>query len=86
VTKSFDVVLSGFSGVEDVEQRNAAGAASRAGFEQYWWDAGFFMFTVPMENLKPTLGDQSFSGSGSAAGGSFTGSGKIHIVIKHAPK
>jgi len=85
VTKSFDVVLSGFSGVEDVNQRNAAGAASRAGFQQYWWDAGFFMFTVPMRNLNPVLGDQNFSGSGSAAEGAFTGSGKLHIVIKHTP-
>jgi hypothetical protein len=85
VTKSFDVVLSGFSGVEDVKNRNAAGAASRAGLKQYWWDAGFFMFTVPMRNLNPILGDQNFSGSGSAADGAFTGSGKIHIVIKHTP-
>ncbi len=85
VTKSFDVVLSGFSGVEDVKNRNTAGAASRAGLKQYWWDAGFFMFTVPMRNLNPTLGDQDFSGSGSAADGAFTGSGKIHIVIKHTP-
>ncbi len=85
VTKSFDVVLSGFSGVEDVKNRNAAGAASRAGLQQYWWDAGFFMFTVPMRNLNPILGDQEFSGSGSAADGAFTGSGKIHIVIKHTP-
>jgi hypothetical protein len=86
VTKSFDVLLSGFSGVEDEKGRNAAGAASRAGFQQYWWDAGFFMFTVPMQNLNPTLGDGSFSGSGSAADGAFTGSGKLHIVIKHTPK
>ncbi len=85
VTKTFDVVLSGFSGVEDVKNRNAAGAASRAGLQQYWWDAGFFMFTVPMRNLNPILGDQNFSGSGSAADGAFTGSGKIHIVIKHTP-
>ena len=85
VTKSFDVVLSGFSGVEDVNQRNVAGAASRAGFQQYWWDAGFFMFTVPMQNLNQTLGDQNFSGSGSAADGDFTGSGQIHIIIKHTP-
>ncbi len=85
VTKSFDVVLSGFSGVEDVNQRNVAGATSRAGFQQYWWDAGFFMFTVPMQNLNKTLGDQNFSGSGSAADGDFTGSGQIHIIIKHTP-
>ncbi|MGZ6346269.1 MAG: hypothetical protein ACXWNC_01700, partial [Anaerolineales bacterium] len=85
VTKSFDVVLSGFSGVEDVENRNAAGAASRAGLKQYWWDAGFFMFTVPIRNLNPILGDQNFSGSGSAADGAFTGSGKLHFVIKHTP-
>ena len=85
VTKTFDVVLSGFSGIEDVEGRNAAGAASRAALKQYWWEAGFFMFTVPMQNLNKTLGDQNFSGSGSAGEGAFTGSGNIHIVIKHTP-
>ena len=83
VTKSFDVVISGFSGIEDVQaNRNVAGAASRAALKQYWWGAGFFMFTVPMRNLNPTLGDQTFTGSGSAGEGAFTGNGKIHIVIK----
>jgi len=86
VTKSFDVVLSGFSGIEDVEGRNVAGAASRAGFKEYWWDAGFFMFTVPIKNLDANMGDQTFTGSGSAGDGAFTGSGKIHIVLKHTPK
>jgi hypothetical protein len=85
VTKSFDVVLNGFSGVEDVKQRNVAGAASRAAFAQYWWNAGFFMFTVPIKNLDANMGDQTFTGSGSAAEGAFTGSGKIHIVLKHTP-
>jgi hypothetical protein len=83
VTKTFDVVISGFSGIEDVQaNRNVAGAASRAALKQYWWGAGFFMFTVPMRNLNPTLGDQTFTGSGSAGEGAFTGNGKIHIVIK----
>ena len=83
VTKSFDVVISGFSGIEDVKgNRNVAGAASRAALKQYWWEGGFFMFTVPMRNLNPTLGDQTFTGSGSAGEGAFTGNGKIHIVIK----
>ena len=86
VTKSFDVVLSGFSGIEDLEGRNAAGAASRAGLKQYWWDAGFFMFTVPIKNLDANMGDQTFTGSGSAGDGAFTGSGKLHIVLKHTPK
>jgi hypothetical protein len=86
VTKTFDVVLSGFSGVEDIKGRNSAGAASRAGLAKYWWEAGFFMFSVDITNLNKKLGDQTFSGSGSAADGAFTGSGKIHIVINHTPK
>ncbi len=32
------------------------------------------------------MGEQTFTGSGPAAEGGFTGSGKIHIVIKHTPE
>jgi hypothetical protein len=86
VTKSFDVVISGFSGIEDVKgDRNVAGAASMAGFKQYWWKGGFFMFTIPIKNLDANMGEQTFTGSGSAGEGAFTGSGNIHIVIKHTP-
>ena len=83
ITKTFDVVLSGFSGVEDINGWNTAGAASRAGFAKYWWNAGFFMFSVPIQNLNKKMGDGTFSGSGTAAEGAFTSSGKIHIVLKH---
>jgi hypothetical protein len=57
-----------------------------ASFTHYWWQGVGFMFTVPIQNLSPNLGDGNFSGSGSAAEGAFTSSAKIHIVIKHMPK
>jgi hypothetical protein len=86
VTKTFDVMLGGFSGDGNSKSGTIAGAASMASFTKYYWKvAGAFMFTIPMENLNQTLGDQSFSGSGSAAEGNFTSSGQIHIVIKHTP-
>jgi hypothetical protein len=87
VTKTFDALLTGFYGDAQSKPGKVAGASSMVSFNQYWWkDAGAFMFTVPMQNLSPTLGEGSFSGSGSAADGNFTGSGQIHIAIKHTPK
>jgi hypothetical protein len=87
VTKTFDALLTGFYGDAQSNPGKVAGASSMVSFNQYWWkDAGAFMFTVPMQNLSPSLGEGSFSGSGSAAEGDFTGSGQIHIAIKHTPK
>jgi hypothetical protein len=86
VTKTFDVMLSGFYGDGQNKSGTVAGAASTVSLEQYWWQgAGAFMFTVPMQNLSPTLGDGNYSGAGSAADGNFTSSAQIHIVIKHTP-
>jgi hypothetical protein len=36
--------------------------------------------------LDANMGEKPFSSSGSGADGQFTGSGKIHIVLKHTPK
>jgi hypothetical protein len=44
------------------------------------------MFTIPMDNLNAKMGEQTFSGSGSAADVDFTSNGQIHIVIKHTPE
>ncbi len=86
VTKTFDVMLTGFYGDGQSKTGTVAGAASAVSLKQYWWQgAGAFMFTVPMQNLSPTLGDGNYSGSGSAADGDFTSSAQIHIVIKHTP-
>jgi hypothetical protein len=86
VTKTFDVMLTGFYGDGQNKSATVAGAASMVSLEQYWWTgAGAFMFTVPMQNLNPNLGDGTYSGSGSAADGDFNGSAQIHIVIKHTP-
>jgi hypothetical protein len=86
VTKTFDVMLTGFYGDGKNKSATVAGAASMVSLEQYWWtDAGAFMFTVPMQNLSSNLGDGTYSGSGSAADGKFTSSAQIHIVIKHTP-
>jgi hypothetical protein len=87
VTKTFDTMVTGFYGDAESKPGKVAGASSTVSFEQYWWNgAGAFMFTIPMQNLSPTLGDGSFSGSGSAADGDFTSSGKIHFMLKHTPK
>jgi hypothetical protein len=87
VTKSFDVMVTGFYGDGKTKSGTVAGAASMVSFEKFWWQgAGAFMFTIPMENLNVKMGEQSFSGSGSAADGDFTSSGQIHIAIKHTPE
>ena len=86
VTKTFDVMLTGFYGDGQNKSATVAGASSMVSLEQYWWStAGAFMFTVPMQNLSPTLGEGTYSGSGSAADGDFTSSAQIHIAIKHTP-
>ena len=88
VTKSFDVAVSGLHGDGQNKSAIVAGASFDVSFKPYWWEGagGTFIFTIPMQNLSPALGDGSFSGSGSAADGNFTSSGKIHIAIKHTPK
>jgi len=83
VTKTFDVVVSNFLGTP--EDKSIAEGAALVSFEEYWWDGTGFMFTVPMQNRNQTLGDQSFSGSGSRVEGDYTSSAQIHIVIKHTP-
>ncbi|MGD0805995.1 MAG: hypothetical protein ABSA10_00705 [Anaerolineales bacterium] len=88
VTKSFDVLIGGFLGKgTDASPGMVAAPASMVSFEQYYWEvATAFIFTIPITNLDANMGEQTFSGSGSGAEGQFTGSGKIHIVLKHTPK
>jgi hypothetical protein len=88
VTKSFDVMIGGFLGKgTEASPGMVAAPASVVSFKQYYWEiATAFMFTIPITNMDANMGEQTFSGSGSAAEGDFTGSGKIHIVIKHTPK
>jgi hypothetical protein len=88
VTKSFDVLIGGFLGKgTEASPGMVAAPASVVSFKQYYWEiATAFMFTIPITNLNANMGEQTFSGSGSAAEGDFTGSGKIHIVLKHTPK
>jgi hypothetical protein len=89
VTKTFDVMISGFIGDNQGQSGIVAGASSEISFKQYIWQAtggSAFMFTIPIENLNVKMGEQSFSGSGSAADGDFASTGQIHIVIKHTPE
>ncbi|MGD0173132.1 MAG: hypothetical protein ABSC61_01665 [Anaerolineales bacterium] len=86
VTKTFDMELVGIIGAPDSKSGKIATAASQGSFEKYWWKTALaYIFTVPMQNLNQTLGDKSFSGSGSGAAIDFTSSAQIHIVIKHMP-
>jgi hypothetical protein len=88
VTKSFDVLIGGFLGEgTEASPGMVAAPASMVSFKQYYWEvATAFIFTIPITNLDANMGEQTFSGSGSGAEGQFTGSGKIHIVLKHTPK
>ncbi|HEY5118010.1 MAG TPA: hypothetical protein VII90_01010, partial [Anaerolineales bacterium] len=87
VTKSFDVLIGGFLGKgTEASPGMVAAPASVVSFKQYYWEnATAFIFTIPITNLDANMGEQTFSGSGSGAEGGFTGSGKIHIVLKHTP-
>jgi hypothetical protein len=87
VTKSFDVLIGGFNGKgTEASPSMVAAPASVVSFKQYYWEiATAFIFTIPITNLDANMGEQTFSGSGSGAEGQFTGSGKIHIVLKHTP-
>jgi hypothetical protein len=86
VTKTFDVLISGWYGTAESKTGTVAGNASMASFKQYYWEvAGAFMFTIPIKNLNANMGEQTFNGSGPLAEGLFTGSGMIHIVLKHTP-
>jgi hypothetical protein len=86
VTKTFDVLISGLYGEADSKPGTVAGPAAAASFKQYYWEgAAAFMFTIPIKNLDANMGEQTFTGSGSAADGGYSGSGKLHIVLKHTP-
>jgi hypothetical protein len=86
VTKTFDVMLTGFTGDGQSKSGTIANASSTVGWEQYWWAGAMaFMFTVPMQNLNPQLGAGTYSGSGSNDVGPFTGSAQVHVAIKHTP-
>jgi hypothetical protein len=85
VTKTFDVMLSGFY-IGDNESAIIAGPASAVALKDYWWlDAGLFMFTVPMENKAVNFGSKSFSGSGFTED-IFHSDAEIGIWIVHTPK
>jgi hypothetical protein len=85
ITNSFDVMASGFD-IGNNESVNVAGSSSSVSLKDYFWKfAGAYMFTIPMKNYNETLGDATFSGSGQVEN-IFTGSGQVHITIKHTPK
>jgi hypothetical protein len=85
ITNTFDVMIGGFD-IGDNESAKVAGSSSSVSLKDYWWNGAVaFMFTIPMENYNPTLGDATFSGSGQVDN-LFTSSSSIHITIKHTPK
>jgi len=86
VTKSFDALMS-FYGTN-----NESAWITQDGTEiglpsHYWADATGFMFTVPMTNLSPTFGDQTFTGSGTrSTGNPTTASASVEVKIIHTPQ
>lgn len=87
VTKSFDVIIGHFNGDGRSKSGKVAGPAATAAFAEFWWPkVGGFIFSVPMTNLNPTLGERSISRSGTGADGGYTCTGVIRIVIKHTPQ
>jgi hypothetical protein len=85
VTKTFDVMLSGFY-IGDNESAIIAGPASAVALKDYWWQvAGAFIFTVPTENKAVNFGSKSFSGKG-FTDVVFSGTAQTDIWIIHTPK
>jgi hypothetical protein len=87
VTKTFDVkIFPDFGGVETYTGTNrddpVAGAAGNSSFPDYY--LGGFLFSVPMQNLNPTLGDHTFSGTSSTD--TLSTAAQIHLVITHTPQ
>jgi hypothetical protein len=88
LTNTFDVMISNFSGSEvgtDQNSLSVAASSAMVCFREYHWSTAY-IFSVPIQNLNLTLGDATFSSSGSAADGDFTCSGEVHIKIEHTPK
>ena len=86
VTKTFDVQIFPVFGVGETWTGTnrgdpVAGAAGNSSFQGYY--LGGFLFSVPMQNLNPTLGDHTFSGTSSTD--TLSTAAQIHLVIKHTP-
>ena len=88
VTKTFDVQIWGFGSTEtytsggSTAQEAVAGTGGYLAFLQYGNPVP--LFSVPMQNLSPTLGEKTFSGSGKSTG--LTASATAHILIIHTPQ
>ena len=87
VTKTFDVQIGPtFGSAETYTGTNradpVAGAAGDSSFKDFY--LGGFLFSVPMQNLNPSLGDHTFSGSSSTD--ALSSAAQIHLVIKHTPQ
>jgi hypothetical protein len=86
LTNTFDVLISDFGGDEvGTNSLTVAGSSAMVCFRDYHWSASY-IFSVPIKNQNATLGDATFSASGSAADGDFTGNGEVHITIEHTPE
>jgi hypothetical protein len=89
VTNTFDVVVGAFLGnkVPMTQTGALAGTATEMSFEKYWWkNAGAFIFSIPIKNLDPNMGELTVNGSGSKEGGKYTCQGMIHMVLSHTPQ
>jgi hypothetical protein len=89
VTNTFDVVVGAFLGnkVPMTKTGAIAGTATEMSFEKYWWkNAGAFIFSIPIKNLDPNMGELTVNGSGSKEGGKYTCQGMIHMVLSHTPQ
>jgi hypothetical protein len=89
VTNTFDVVLGAFFGANVSKSGTIAGTSAAISLEKYWWKGagtGAFIFSVPIKNLDPNMGEFTAKGSGSKDGGNFTSQGMIHIVLRHTPQ
>jgi hypothetical protein len=86
LTNTFDVLISDFGGDEvGTNSLTVAGSSAMVCFRDYHWSASY-IFSVPIKNQNATLGDATFSASGSAADRDFTGNGEVHITIEHTPE
>jgi hypothetical protein len=91
LTNTFDMMISDFDGAEinsvTYGVSVASGSAMVCFADHRWPGAGMaYMFTVPIHNLNKTLGDTTFTASGSAMDGGVTGNGEVHIKIEHTPE
>jgi hypothetical protein len=90
IANTFDMQIADFDGAEITSSNHTmhvAAASASVCFKDFRWPgAGMaYIFPVPIHNKNATLGDTTYEATGTAAENKFTGSGLVHITIKHTP-